>query len=136
MAALQGALRQAARGDDAARLRGARDVTLVSISVDPARDTPADLARYAERFGADPEGWWFLTGPPGEVRRLVGEGFHLVLAEAPAPVAPPAEPITHSDRFVLVDRGLRIRGYFHGAEEGAVGAVLEAIERLRREPSA
>jgi protein SCO1/2 len=136
MAALQRALREARRGDDAARQRTPHDVMLVSISVDPARDTPADLERYAERFGAEPEGWWFLTGPLADVRRLVGDGFHLVLAEAPAPVAPPTEPITHSDRFVLVDRALRIRGYFHGTEEGTVAAVLEGIEQLRREPSA
>jgi protein SCO1 len=36
-------------------------VRLLSISVDPARDRPAALARYAQAFGADPAAWQFLT---------------------------------------------------------------------------
>lgn len=41
--------------------RVGRDVALVSISVDPARDTPARLREYASRIGAG-EGWSWLTG--------------------------------------------------------------------------
>jgi len=36
-------------------------VRLISISVDPARDRPAQLTRYAQAFGADPAAWRFLT---------------------------------------------------------------------------
>jgi protein SCO1/2 len=45
---------------------GAR-VRFVSVTVDPERDTPAVLAQYARNHGADPAGWAFLTGPPGEI---------------------------------------------------------------------
>jgi protein SCO1/2 len=38
-----------------------KDVVLLSISVDPARDTPAKLKEVAARFKARP-GWFFLTG--------------------------------------------------------------------------
>lgn len=38
-----------------------KDVFLVSISVDPATDTPPRLKEYARRFHARP-GWTFLTG--------------------------------------------------------------------------
>ena len=41
--------------------RVVRDVFLVSISVDPATDTPPRLKEYAQRFHAKP-GWTFLTG--------------------------------------------------------------------------
>jgi protein SCO1/2 len=41
--------------------RVGRDVFLVSISVDPATDTPPRLKEYAQRFHAGP-GWLFLTG--------------------------------------------------------------------------
>jgi len=41
-------------------------VRLVSLSVDPARDTPARLKSYAEAHGARP-GWLWLTGQPPEV---------------------------------------------------------------------
>ena len=38
-----------------------KDVHLISVSVDPANDTPARLKEYAARFKARP-GWYFLTG--------------------------------------------------------------------------
>ena len=41
--------------------RVGRDVFLVSITVDPAVDTPARLKDYAQKFHAKP-GWVFLTG--------------------------------------------------------------------------
>ncbi|HEX8720335.1 MAG TPA: SCO family protein [Pyrinomonadaceae bacterium] len=41
--------------------RVGKDVFLVSISVDPATDTPAVLKDYSQKFHARP-GWMFLTG--------------------------------------------------------------------------
>jgi protein SCO1/2 len=45
-------------------------VQFLSITVDPARDTPAVLKRYAERHGAQDAGWAFLTGTPSEIRSV------------------------------------------------------------------
>jgi len=42
-------------------------VHFVSITVDPERDTPEVLKRYAEAHGANPAGWAFLTGTPAEI---------------------------------------------------------------------
>ena len=58
---LQRALDPGAR----ARLR------LVSISLDPARDTPAALREYAAKRGVDLADWSFLTGPPDEVAKVL-----------------------------------------------------------------
>jgi len=41
------------------------DALLVSISIDPERDTPARLREYAKRFDAGPN-WRFLTGTPAQ----------------------------------------------------------------------
>ena len=41
--------------------RVGKDVLLVSLTVDPATDTPARLKEYAAKFHAGP-GWMFLTG--------------------------------------------------------------------------
>ena len=46
---------------DAFGERVGKDVFLVSISVDPATDTPTRLKEYGRRFHARP-GWMFLTG--------------------------------------------------------------------------
>lgn len=42
------------------------EVQLVSITVDPLRDTPARLKAYAATHGAS-NGWHWLTGPKGSV---------------------------------------------------------------------
>ncbi len=71
-----------------------RDVRLVSISVDPEHDTPDVLQDYAQRFGAAPERWLFLTGDKAAVYRLAQEGFHLSAVDpgAAPPQAPEAAP--------------------------------------------
>jgi protein SCO1/2 len=48
-----------------------RDVRLVSISLDPAVDTPERLKRYADPFNRR-RGWIFLTGSRERVARVLG----------------------------------------------------------------
>ena len=45
-------------------------VFILSITVDPERDTPAVLQRYAQAHGANLAGWAFLTGTPAEIRQV------------------------------------------------------------------
>jgi protein SCO1/2 len=49
---------------------GAR-VFFVSVTVDPERDTPEVLTRYAQAHGANLAGWAFLTGTPAEIRQVL-----------------------------------------------------------------
>jgi protein SCO1/2 len=49
--------------------RVGKDVVLVSMSVDPARDTPARLKEYAAKHGAR-GGWTWLTGRKGDVDQV------------------------------------------------------------------
>jgi protein SCO1/2 len=44
-----------------------RKVAFVGITVDPERDTPEVLRRYAEGHRARLDGWAFLTGTAGEI---------------------------------------------------------------------
>lgn len=50
--------------------RAGRDVHLISVSVDPAVDTPQRLAAWADKFGAG-DGWTLVTGDRGEITRLL-----------------------------------------------------------------
>ena len=98
----------------------ASSIQFVSVSVDPARDTPKKLAVYANQVGADPLRWHFLTGPEREISSLVQQGFRLAFAEG----TDPAEPITHSQRFVLVDRLGQIRGYYPSDDPQAIDRLI------------
>lgn len=52
-------------------LKLAPDVRLISVSIDPTYDTPERLAAYARRYHAG-SNWRFVTGTPGEVRKVIG----------------------------------------------------------------
>ena len=62
------------------------DVQYVSFSVDPQHDTPEVLAAYAEKYGADPAHWRFLTGPLADVERTIVKGFKVHMGD-PVPRA-------------------------------------------------
>lgn len=46
-------------------------IQFISISLDPARDTPAALKEFAKRHEADHAGWLFLTGKAEDVTHLI-----------------------------------------------------------------
>ena len=51
-----------------------RDVVMISVTVDPATDTPDVLKRYSRRYATKP-GWYFVTGKQKDVdliRRRLG----------------------------------------------------------------
>ena len=72
---------------------------------------PTVLRAYAERYGAAPDRWWFLTGPKPVIHDLIRDRFKLSVMEAPGPVGADTEAIIHSDRLALIDHG-RIVGFF------------------------
>jgi len=115
----------------AALAKAPTPVTLVSISVDPAHDTTAVLQEYAIRHGAGP-GWMFLTGERDRVAHLLTDGFHVAFGDD----GPAAGPLTHSDRFVLVDGRLRIRGYYHGNDPDDVRRLIDDANALAKAPDA
>src|SRR5215475_9023277 len=45
-------------------------VFFVAITVDPERDTPEVLKRYAQAHGVNLAGWAFLTGTPAEIQQV------------------------------------------------------------------
>lgn len=102
------------------------NLRFVSISVDPERDDPKALSRYADRFKADPNFWLFLTGERNQIYHLAQEGFRLSAVPAPDSAVQHGPVILHSSRFVLVDGQARIRGYYDSQD-------AEALQRLRRD---
>lgn len=87
------------------------ELGLLSVSVDPARDSPSRLAFYAAGYGADPGRWVFLTGPVDEANALVREGFRLAVQRVEGEL-PGVYDVVHAEKTVLVDREGHIRGYY------------------------
>jgi protein SCO1/2 len=83
------------------RLWGKR-VDFVSISLDPERDTPDVLRRYAATYRAEPEHWHFLTGPPDRVRAVL-KAWDMWARVGPSGV------LDHPSRIFLIDPAGRQR---------------------------
>lgn len=103
---------------------GDRPIKFVSITVDPEKDTPEELTRYAAHFQADPERWVFLTGDMDEIRRIANETF-LVTANRD----------THTGRLFLIDRQGRIVDSYTGTDPVAMRMLEREIDKLLEESS-
>jgi protein SCO1/2 len=110
-------------------LKDADKVKLVSFTVDPGHDKPEQLQEYAEGFQADKDKWYFFTGDSARMQDLAKNSFHLTVKDGDNP----DEPIIHSQRFVLVDAGGHIRGYYDSGESEAKQKMLTDIGTLLRE---
>jgi protein SCO1/2 len=101
------------------------DVLLVSMTVDPAHDTPPVLTEYARHFKQDPSRWFFLTGDMDKLNDLGVHAFKLNSVDG---------SLTHSTRFVLVDRQRRIRGFYISGEDAFMPQLLHDVRQLEGEP--
>jgi cytochrome oxidase Cu insertion factor (SCO1/SenC/PrrC family) len=106
------------------------DALLVSFSVDPEHDTPEVLSAYAQKFGAHPERWRFLTGPREALWTISEKGFKLSVMEN---AKDEREPIAHDPRIQLVDRLGRVRGQYSVNDPEAMRRLREDAARLRLE---
>ena len=79
------------------------DVRLVSVTLDPAFDTPRVLRPHARRQGADPARWMFLTGDPKEVNRF-GSQLGVYVEHNPTE----SSDITHNLRTAVIDADGRL----------------------------
>ena len=92
-------------------------VHLVSVSIDPDRDTPTRLRDYAHRFQARPDTWTFVTGAQQAIENAVVRGFKVAVSREKDD-STDGFAIVHGTKFVLVDGKRQIRGYYD-ANDGA-----------------
>ena len=84
-------------------------VYFVSITVDPERDTPAMLKRYAEAFDANYAGWAFLTGTKAEIRE-VAKRYGIYYKKTPR------GDVDHTFLTSLVDQNGTLRVQYMGVK--------------------
>jgi protein SCO1/2 len=103
---------------------------LVSVSVDPAYDTPERLTSFARDHGASSPRWHFLTGDSRQIQDAVLRGFQIAFSRDSDDIA----SITHGVHVVLVDVRGRIRGYYDSNDPDAMGRLVADARRLAGSP--
>ena len=110
----------------AQQMKGRPGIQLVSISVDPQRDTPPVLNEFAHRFDAPTPQWTFLTGSPETIHLIAYQTFH---------VGDVIGKIEHSTKFVLIDKRGNLRGYYSAFDPDDMAVVVQNAEALARSHS-
>jgi protein SCO1/2 len=105
----------------------------VSLTADPAFDTPEVLRQYGNRFQADPGRWFFVTGNKSDVCSLATKELKFTVIENEQDGQPGEDLFIHSQKFVVADRGGRIRAYIDGDEPQTVPQLTRAVEALLNE---
>jgi len=108
----------------------AADLAIVSISVDPAADTPEVLTAYkAARGIGEADAWTFVTGPPEEVIELVQKGFLTAVERGSGNTEEGA--VSHGVRVALIDGDGGIRGFYATDSDEDVARLARDAVTLR-----
>jgi protein SCO1/2 len=107
-----------------AEIAGRKLGRLLAITVDPENDTPAVLADYATRIGADPARWKFLTGDAKALAR-VAETFGVLYY-------PEHGKIVHTQAVAVLDPEGRLSAITYGAD-WEPEQILNDLEKARKE---
>ncbi len=108
----------------------ANQVQLLSVSVDPERDTPERLREFAARYGADPRTWRFVRGDESTLRAVVVDAMKQDISREVDKGERDGFTILHGTRLVLVDRDARLRGFYDANDPSSMLQLREAIGAL------
>lgn len=84
---------------------------ILSITIDPTRDTPAVLKEFGSRFESKPVpgGWTFLRGDEAETKKLAEDFGIMVIKEKNG-------DFSHSNAILLVDPKGVLRNYYDAGD--------------------
>lgn len=102
------------------------NVTLVSFSVDPERDTPEVLKEFGQKFGSDFSNWHFLTGySKEEIKQLSEESFKSTLVFETG-----TDQVMHGTALFLVDSTGTIVKKYDGLDSAMDAQLIEDVKIL------
>lgn len=104
-------------------------VQFISITVNPEHDSFPALRAYADRFGANHDHWWFLTGDKKAIYNYARNELHVTVG----PGDGGADDFIHTEKMTLVDRDRYVRGYYNGLSDTDVRKCADDIVLLTLE---
>jgi len=104
-------------------------IQLISITVNPERDSVAQLRKYADRFGVNHDHWSFLTGDKKVIYDFARNELGLSVGEGDGG----ADDFIHTEKIVIVDRERFVRGYYDGLDSLELAKCAYDISLLTME---
>jgi len=115
------------------RFKGDKDVVFLSHTVDPKTDTAEQMKRYASKFDADPNQWFFLTGERQQLYKQAINSYLITAVPAKDTANQVLPDFIHSEFFILVDQDKNIRGNYDGTVWKEVKDLIADIKTLKEE---
>jgi protein SCO1/2 len=103
-----------------------RDVLILSHTVDPETDSVGQLFKYAVEKDINSKMWRLLTGDKKEIYKMARYGYFITALQGDGG----PNDFIHDQKFVLIDKEGRIRGYYNGTEDAAVDQMIKDIQTL------
>lgn len=103
-------------------------VQFISISVDPEHDSVPQLRKFADRYNANHDTWWFVTGDKKEIYDFALNELKAGLADTEVDSA-----FIHTENFFLLDSGRVVRGWFNGFDTVKQAQLVRDIPLLMLE---
>ena len=98
-------------------------VQFISISIDPEHDSVPQLRKFADRYNANHDSWWFVTGDKKEIYDFALNEMKAGLADTEVDSA-----FIHTENFFLLDSGRVVRGWYNGFD------TLKQVQLVRDIP--
>ena len=110
------------------------ELNYISLTTDPAHDTPPVLNAFAAANGSDAPNWHFLTGPKTDLMKLAVDNLKLTaLPVEPEKRTSPNDLFLHSSLIILVDAQGRVRKHFEYDAPELLKNIRTALEALEKE---
>ena len=103
-------------------------IKLVSHTIDPKRDTPERLNKYANDLNVKTSKWMFLTGNKDSLLDIAESYFVSAFEDADAPGG-----FDHSGKIIVTDTKKHIRAFAEGTDPDDVSKLLKEIDILLNE---
>jgi protein SCO1/2 len=110
-------------------------VQFISVSVDPESDSVPALRKFADKYGANHDTWWFVTGDKKEIYDFALQELKASVADSEVDTA-----FIHTENFFLLDSNRIVRGWYNGfdtARQARLAGDIPTLmlERDRKSPS-
>ena len=103
-------------------------VQFISVSIDPEHDSTVQLRNFANRYTANHDNWWFVTGDKKDIYDFALHELKASIADTDVDTA-----FIHTENFFLLDKERVVRGWYNGFDTVKQARLVQDIPLLMLE---